>query len=363
MNILHIANVRDRPQSGVAVVVPKHVKYQSEYANTALLNIDEFKAEGSGEYYPIYFYKKGMLVSELPNGFSNPDLVVFHEVYWPPFLSLAKELRSRGIPYIIIPHVSLTDTAQKSKRLKKILGNILYFNSFVRGSVAIQYLSVSEKEQTSKFSNIKSITRSNAIDFRGKLKSEFSANGLRLIYVGRLAYHVKGIDRILEAAKLLKEKGITNIQFSLFGSDHDGGKVKIDEVIKAYDLEATVTVGSGLFGDEKISEILKNDCFIQLSRTEGQPLGVMEAMEIGMPCVVTRGTTFFDIVKDNKAGIAVSDDPTDTVKELLRISKNKSQLNTISSNATDYIHSNYNWGVVAQETIEDYSILLEELSK
>ena len=52
------------------------------------------------------------------------------------------------MPSIIVPHGSLTKAAQSRKKLKKIVGNAIYFSKFIKKAVAVQCLSKKEKEQT-----------------------------------------------------------------------------------------------------------------------------------------------------------------------------------------------------------------------
>ena len=67
------------------------------------------------------------------------------------------ELNRLNIPYIIIPRGSLTTSAQSIKPIKKKIGNILCFNSFVKKSVAIQYLTLDEYKTSGDIWNKKSL--------------------------------------------------------------------------------------------------------------------------------------------------------------------------------------------------------------
>lgn len=43
--------------------------------------------------------------------------------------------------------------------------------------------------------------------------------------------------------------------------------------------------------------LLQTDLFIQTSRHEGMPMGLLEALSIGVPCLVTVGTSLGHIIK------------------------------------------------------------------
>ena len=150
LNILHIAMMTGSKSNGVVNVVPKYLKYQLHYANVALLNCYKDVYQDKNLNCPIYNLceMKEFNLSNFTQPFNKPDLVVFHTIYYPVFLRIYKKLVDSKIPYIIVPHSSLTENAQKKSRVKKILGNIFLFNSFIKKAKAIQYLCDGEKEKS-----------------------------------------------------------------------------------------------------------------------------------------------------------------------------------------------------------------------
>lgn len=360
LTVLHIARIADIPQSGVAVVVPQYVEEQSVYANVALLNIRDFTPKGYEKKSKLFFLSElrdG--IESLPKPFSRPDLVVFHEVYWPEFLKVSRSLRKLKIPYIITPHVSLTDTAQRNKFIKKMIGNLFFFNSFIKNAKAIQYLTVSEKDQTSRYADLPYFIRSNGIRPIPHAKSSFNKDSLDIVYVGRFDYRIKGLDRIIDAVNLIQEEMREySIKVTLRGTDQQNSLEKMQSAISSYGVEDLVSVGDGLFGTDKVDTILSNDCFIQLSRTEGQPLGIIEAMALGMPCIITEGTTFYNVAKEFNAGIPVSDNPASIAQTILDIRLGKYDLKMISRNASLYVDENLSWKTVGVGMIKDYIKIL-----
>ena len=69
--------------------------------------------------------------------FGRPDLVIFHSTYIPFHTALARRCRQAGWPYIVTPHGGMNSVAQNIKKTKKLIGNILFFRSFVKHAAAI----------------------------------------------------------------------------------------------------------------------------------------------------------------------------------------------------------------------------------
>ena len=360
MNILHVGYVENRPDSGVANVIPLYLSHQSRYAKVALLNYCDFIPVSAENTYPVVYAKDGQYdLSKVKLPFSKIDLVVFHEVYRPQFIKLSAYLRKNNIPYIITPHGSLTKDALRHKMVKKYLGNLFFFSLFIKNARAIHFLSESERDKTVKFNKTNSFIRNNGVKLLSYQKKGFSKDRLDLVYVGRLEVRIKGIDRILDTAKIIKERMIQdNIRIQLFGTGNQKDIQKIQKLIVEQKLSEVVVLNDGVFGDEKIQKILSHDCFIQLSRTEGQPLGIIEAMGIGMPCLVTEGTTFHKTAKELGIAIPVPDDPEEIAAIILNIRSGVYNLHDISSQASEYVKNNFDWHKVARLMVQDYQNLL-----
>lgn len=357
MRILHIANVRDRPQSGVSTVVPKHLRYQRDNADVALLNITTFTPPESEGAYRTYFLSDFKDLSALPDGYATPDLVVFHEIYWLPFIRIYKHFKGMNIPYIVVPHGSSTKTAQRQKYLKKLVGNMLHFKTFMNSAMAIHYLSDFDRQQTI-FPRPTPLVQGSGIPLSSHKKRKFSQSGLKLIYVGRLDVIVKGLDLMINMAvkhkDQLKRLGVT---ITIAGADAAGGELWLKKAISANALDDIVILKPAIFGEEKIRTILEHDVFFQFSRTEAQCLGLMEAMDLGMPSLVTPGTSFYDIAKDFETAVPI-DTEEDAHRAILFLLENRGHLLKIGSNASAYIESRYDWPSVGRATVKQYRDLL-----
>lgn len=357
LKILHIAKVGADKTKGVYVVVPEHIITQSVYAETFLLNMRD---EVIDNITNQLVYKDKSDLKKVYSSFGKPDIAVFHEVYVKEFPSVASQLRSDGIPYIIVPHGSLTDVSQKKSGVKKALANMLMFNRFIKNSEALQCLSQDEMASTD--ITIRKFVSPNGVYMPEKKKTEFiQSDGMKFIYIGRLEYYYKGLDLLIEAAKICKdflEKN--NCLIYIYGPDKDGRYEHIKSLIEQNGVQSVVKLNHAVFGKEKEAELLNSDCFIQTSRSEGMPLGVLEALSRGLPCLVTYGTRFGDIVKKNDLGWACDADAGSIASAVKKAYDERYTLINKSEKAIDYIKSHYEWSVVSSKTVSIYNDLIHK---
>lgn len=356
MVLLHFASISNSKFEGVSVVVPKHIEEQAfEGHDVALLNIRNIKIQGDIQQFK---YIKPFNIQSLPEPFNHPDLVIFQECYVKEYIQLGKQLRKAGIKYIIIPHGELNSEAQRKKYLKKKLANILFFNRFINGAVGIQCLSKRELDNTS-FGRYKFIG-TNGVSIPRKTKEKFS-EGFNFLYIGRLdAYH-KGLDLLVEAVKetqtLLRQK---NAVFTIYGPDIKGRYAYLKQLIDEAKVDDLIMLNHEIVGDEKVEALLCSDIFIQTSRFEGMPLGILEALSFGIPCLVTRGTTLGTEIENSNSGWMAETSSDSIANTIVKALGEKDNLNEYSSNAIRLVSEKYAWKVVEKQAIEEYKRLIND---
>ena len=114
-------------------------------------------------------------------------------------------------------------------------------------------------------------------------------------------------------------------------------------------------------GDEKKKILLKTDAFIQTSKSEGQSLALLEAFSLGIPCIITPGTNFVEIVKEHNMGYGCNLDKNSIGRAIQEAFDNRNQLQEMSNNAFEYTKNNYNWNQVIQTTLKKYKEILNEI--
>ena len=353
MKILHIGKFNQDKANGIRTVLPNHVAEQAKYEEILFQNVLPYILEDIP--YQVLFNKRGWpfnIKDKAGNSFI-PNLVVFHGVYHFEMIKLSKVLIRKKIPYIIVPHGSLTKQAQSIKRLKKILGNVVFFNRFLKKACAIQFLSQTEYDN-SKVKNNKFIGTNGCI-IPSKQKQLFNTDKIKFVYIGRLDYHIKGLDIMLDAFKLLlntpyKEK----CELHIYGPDYQGRYAHVEQMIAERTLNEIVTLNPPVFEVEKENVLLNSDVFIQTSRTEAMPMGILEALSYGLPCVLTVGTTMGDFIKIHEAGWVAETNAQSVFEKIVEVINDKSTLSKKSEGAITLINNNFAWEKVAEDNIRAY---------
>ncbi|HEY8389693.1 MAG TPA: glycosyltransferase [Clostridia bacterium] len=355
MTILHIASITDDQSCGVNVIVPKHVFYQSKYANVALFNISDNVYQNDD----IKVFNRTD-IKDLQPPFNKPDLVIFHGIYYIKYIKIARYLNNNNIPYIVFPHGSLSKIAIKSdffKFIKKAAAHILIFNSFIKKAKAIQFLSQGEKA-ISYFSQ-KGIIIPNGIETPQEYnRSQKEKDEINITFIGRKTKKIKGIDLLLKAVNKVKFELIkNNVKINIYGPNRGNTDNYINKFIKKNKLENLVFNHEAVFGESKNKVLENTDIFIHTSRTEGLPTAVIEAMSYGVPVLVTRGTGIYDDVKKYQCGWAAETNINSIAESLLAVAAEKSNFCIYGINARNYVYEQLSWDKVAYDAVKIFNDL------
>ena len=355
MNILHIAYISNSPFEGVSIIVPQYLRVQQSLGcNVCLINVKNLPVEN----IPNQIFVDGKFkVKDLEGRFPRPDLVVFHETYRKQYPGIARRLIKDKIPYIIVAHGSLTNKAQHIKWLKKKAANILLFNRYINGARAIQLLSQRECDET-RFGKRKFVS-TNGVNMPGIRKETFSEEGVKFCFIGRLDAYVKGLDLLMEGiAKIKQELLEKKVRFYIYGPDYKGRYDNVKRLIEENNVGDIVTLSHEVTGDKKRDVLLSSDVFIQASRTEGMPLGILEALSYGIPCLVARGTNLGPEIEEYKAGWMAENDAGSLADAILRAVGDRENYADYGKNAVSLVEDRYTWDVIMKKTIDVYEEII-----
>lgn len=177
----------------------------------------------------------------------------------------------------------------------------------------------------------------------------FTKDDFILLSVGELIPR-KNHQLVLHALGLLQKQGkLGNIQYVICGRG-----VKLDE-LKALAQELQIADHVHFLGYRNdISAICQaSDLFVFMSKQEGLPVAMMEAMACGLPviCSDIRGDT--DLVENGVSGIISESTPEKLAENILQLVSNPSKLQELSVQAAKIIQ-NFDLSTVEPEMLKIY---------
>lgn len=361
MNIVYISMLSGKKSAGLSYSIPAQIESQRKFDNVFWYNINQTpkdKIINGDKCYSISDYPT-LKICDLPSPFNKPDLVIFEGVYIFKYIAISKECKSDKIPYIVIPRSSLTKYGQKKSPFKKIVGNLLFFKKFINKASAIQYLTDKEFEDSGEDWNKNHLVIPNGVKPKEKVK-EFSDNHeIRGSFIGRSDSYQKGIDLLLDACSILKkELEESNCKINIFAPLTAEDRDNIQDMITKRGLDRLVEKHGGIFGDEKEKILLDSDFFILTSRFEGHPMGLIEALSYGLPCLVTEGTNMAREIKEENAGWSADITVDSIVHAFKSMLSEKALFKEKGQNALE-LSRIYNWDSLAMTSHDKYQEVIK----
>lgn len=351
MNLVYISHLSTNIAAGLNWSVPASVNAQSKIDDVLWVNMtDRFMPHWAKvkSYHNINEYG-GKLdnFDRLPTPYNHPDMVVFEGFYYMNDVHIAKMLRKNKIPYMIIPRGSLTNLALHNHAwLKKWVAHKLFFDDFVKNAMVIQYLTRQEANDSIKRFHTPYFIIPNGFDTPNKIKDVFSDDGIRAVFIGRLDMFHKGLDLILEAfSRLHSVLRDAHFFLDIYGPrryDYD----KIANEINKRGISDIAAIHNEVSGKEKEDVLLSADIFLMASRFEGHPMGLIEALAYGLPCMVTPGTNMLNEIRDADAGWCCEGTVEDISRTLFQIMTEKNRYAQKGRNGRE-LSMSYNWDRLA----------------
>lgn len=170
--------------------------------------------------------------------------------------------------------------------------------------------------------------RSRIIDAEDNEFKVFSTyQGLRIITVCRLTLNVKGLDRIVNCAKKMKEANKPFLWY-IIGDGDD--KQTISELIHQHEIEnCLILIGKRL---NPYPFIVAADIMCMPSRYEGKPVTVTESMILGTPPIVTKYLSANEQIQNGVNGIVVENTDQAIFAPMLNILQNPSSIKKFCEN-------------------------------
>lgn len=364
--VLHVAPIGCNRSSGLLYAIPPLVSNQNKINDIkAALLLTSYKTVILPEDYDFPIFKPNKKykynLNELPSPFNNPDLVIFHSTYILTHFKIAIELRKKGIPYIIVPHGGMTKGAQSKKALKKKIGNLIFYNNFVKGALALHCLTQGEADET-KYWNKEMFVVGNGMSIPADCEKNYSKDNktVNVSFIGRLDLYHKGLDLLIAAINKASENiRKSNFCFNIYGPDYFGSKKVLNKQIYENKIQDIVKIYEPVFDDKKDYVLRNTDIFVHTSRFEGHPMSILEAMSYRIPCMVTPETNMSQDILEADAGWIVELSEESIANGINMVIQEKDLIKEKGLNARNLIKNKYSWDKIALQTVRYYTEFLK----
>ena len=267
------------------------------------------------------------------------------------FAALASLFLPKNIKWIFSEHNVFN--RRRSFKIFKIIDSFTY-------SRYLKIICVSKQVQSTLLNwmpSIKGKTKviSNAVSVPKLLNSIFFKN-YDILFVGRLT-QAKGVDILLKAIRILKNKYNKNLKIAIVG---DGPlKENLNNLAVKLDVNEEVK----FLGVRKdIGELmLSSKIFVLPSRWEGLPIVILEAMSRGMSTIASKVGGIPEAIENGKEGILIPpEDPEILAKTMNRLLEDEEFQGKLSQAAYKKVKDKYSIKAYSINMLDFYSSLINK---
>lgn len=342
---------------------------QSEIATTHFKN-EKFDNKIQSKIYSFrsffgeYKYSPG-LKKWLKQNISMYDIIDIHSIFCYSTKLAASISKRYNKPYIIRTIGQLYPWTLNNKSLKKQIYLSLFEMHSLKNAAAIQFTSKNEKDNIAiSLNNKKFILELGVNSYRKISKKkfydlfpEFKSKKI-ILFLSRI-HNKKKPELLIEAAnELLKTND--NLILVIAGSGKKNYIESLKKLIIKKDLKEKVIFTDYLDGIKKNSLLQHALVFVLPSCTENFGIAVIEAMEAGIPVLISENVGISEEIKKRKAGLIFkldSNEITDCIKSII---SNRKLRRTLIKNAKAMVKKNYNWTKIIRKQIKIYREILKE---
>ena len=321
-------------------------------------------------YFPLTFraweYSRAMHRA-LKKNIQNFDLIHITSVFLSASALGAYYAKKNKKPFIISPRGNFMKQTYGSKSLKKMVYTHLIERFALKNASAIHFTSETEKRDyiETKLPLKKALVVPNPFEsenpnpvenssFRNKwgIKEDMEI----VLFMGRLNW-VKGFDTLIPAfAEILKKR--PNAILIIAGPDEAGYKKNIQLLITHYQLQNKVIFTGLISGKEKEAALRESDVFVLPSFSESFSMATIEAMNAGLPVVITSGVAISEEIKNANVGIVIEKDIKLLADAVVDLLENKDKAENMSQRGREFVHDNFSAESVARRFIEAYNEII-----
>jgi glycosyltransferase involved in cell wall biosynthesis len=287
------------------------------------------------------------------------ELIHITGLFLPKHAWFISRLVSRKIPIIVSPMGHLMPFAMRVKRWKKEIF-LKVLSLWLKRVVFHGFGPAEEESIRTYFPDSKSFMAPLGIFpcpiNLDKQKMDERKHPLQLLFFGRNDIYQKGIDILLEGFAIAAHHGV-DAHLTIAGQPWKESSGYINNAREKYRLNKLITVIGPVKEEEKWRLLADVDCLIFLSRWDGPPRPIREAISVGTLVIVSPETNMGHLVEEYSAGFEVALDPSAVANVILHLASAPELLRSFSE-GTVKLHQRLEWERVAQDYIQGYKTVL-----
>jgi glycosyltransferase involved in cell wall biosynthesis len=298
------------------------------------------------------------------------DIVHVHTLWSPLNVSARYACLQYDRPYVLMPHGMLDPYSLSVKALKKSM----YLQFFERRNIAYaqrMIYTTSEEERLAALTGLRlppgelvplgaRASSASREDLQAQFLARFpQAEGKRrLLFLGRL-HPKKGIDRILNCLQRVKQS-IPNVLLVVAGDGEAHYTRHLRQLVSALALDDHVLFAGRLESELKWASFAGAELFLLPSRQENFAITVAEAMQMGVPVIITDKVNTWPYVKEARAGVVLDEPDINAllpyaIEELLKDDAKRSEMGV---QGRRYARERLTWQASARELLNCYDRVL-----
>lgn len=282
------------------------------------------------------------------------DLVVVRALLNPISSSAARIARQHNVPYLIVPHGTLSKYTFSYRRtwLKWAYFWIVERRT-LRGAAAVRFTAETERAEAPSWGR-DTPTRVIPHPFESRDPEIGSPNPdrARVLFLSRF-HPVKGLDVLLPAFRLLRER-VSDAQLVLAGSGTEAYEAWIRDEIRSLGLDEVVRLPGFVEGEEKARLLADSSVFVLPSHRENFGMAVVEAMDAGLPVVISRGVGIWREVKEAGAGLVVDRKPGAVAQALVALLRDPARRRAMGASGSELVRIRFAPERVGREILNLY---------
>jgi glycosyltransferase involved in cell wall biosynthesis len=305
----------------------------------------------------------------------SADIVHVHTL-WNPLNTLVRSgCAATSRPYVLMPHGMLDPYALRVKRWRKSTYIWAFEHKNLRAAQRLIYTSPEEAEFATR--HLSYLPKSAVVPLGADapeagfecLAAQFLNNfplarGRRqVLFLGRLDFK-KGLDRVFAVLPSVIT-AVPDLLFTIVGDGSPTFLRKLEKMVATHGLGQNVLITGMLSGSLKWGAYASAELFLLPSRQENFAITVAEAMQMGLPVIVSNRVNTWPYVKESRAGLVLPDNEIGGTlgNSLVMLLQNPSLAKSMGKHGREFARANLTWARATACLLSCYEEVLRDWSE